>query len=84
MNKLKRFNESDENLNSDTSSSISDVSRSFTIEDLRKAFNDGQKSIEIKMKQKPSYDEYGDMVITLIADKETNKNFDAWYRENYL
>jgi hypothetical protein len=74
---IKRFNESEENLN------ISDVSRSFTIEDLRKAFNDGQKSIEIKMKQKESYDEYGDMVVRLVADKVENKSFNGWYRENY-
>jgi hypothetical protein len=74
---IRRFNESEENLN------ISDVSRSFTIEDLRKAFNDGQKSIEIKMKQKESYDEYGDMAVTLVADKVENKSFNGWYRENY-
>jgi hypothetical protein len=74
---IRRFNESEENLN------ISDVSRSFTIEDLRKAFNDGQKSIEIKMKQKESYDEYGDMVVRLVADKVENKSFNGWYRENY-
>jgi hypothetical protein len=74
---IKRFNESEENSN------ISDVSRSFTIEDLRKAFNDGQKSIEIKMKQKESYDEYGDMVVRLVADKVENKSFNGWYRENY-
>jgi hypothetical protein len=74
---IKRFNESEENLN------ISDVSGSFTIEDLRKAFNDGQKSIEIKMKQKESYDEYGDMVVRLVADKVENKSFNGWYRENY-
>jgi len=75
---IRRFNESEENLN------ISDVSRSFNIEDLRKAFNDGQKSIEIKMKQKESYDEYGDMVVRLVADKVENKSFNGWYRENYL
>jgi hypothetical protein len=74
---IRRFNESEENLN------ISDVSRSFNIEDLRKAFNDGQKSIEIKMKQKESYDEYGDMVVRLVADKVENKSFNGWYRENY-
>jgi hypothetical protein len=74
---IKRFNESEENSN------ISDVSGSFTIEDLRKAFNDGQKSIEIKMKQKESYDEYGDMVVRLVADKVENKSFNGWYRENY-
>jgi len=36
-NRIKRFNENSE-LN------ISDVSRSFTIEDLKKAFEDGRKS----------------------------------------
>jgi hypothetical protein len=50
---------------------------------LRKAFNDGQKSIEIKMKQKESYDEYGDMIVRLVADKVENKSFNSWYRENY-
>jgi hypothetical protein len=41
---IKRFNESEENLNSgtlDKSSSISDVSSSFTIEDLERAFDAG-------------------------------------------
>ena len=75
---IKSFNEAQENLN------ISDVSRSFTIEDLRKAFNDGQKSIEIKMKKKESYDEYGDMVVRFVADKVENKIFNGWYRENYI
>jgi hypothetical protein len=74
---IRRFNESEENIN------ISDVSSNFTIKDLKKAFNDGQKSIEIKMKQKESYDEYGYMVVTLVADKVENKSFNDWYRENY-
>jgi hypothetical protein len=28
-------------------------------------------------------DEYGDMVVRLVADKVENKSFNGWYRENY-
>lgn len=85
MKHLKKFNESlekdsEENLNSKL---FYELPTSFTIDDLRKAFNAGQKSIEIKMKQKESYDEYGDMVVTLLADKEVNKKFEDWLSETW-
>ncbi len=56
---IKSFNESTENLNSelskDTSSSISDVSDSFTLEDMKMAFQAGRGYQEHLEMQKAKY-----------------------------
>jgi len=62
---------------------FSDLPTSFTIDDLRKAYTDGQNSVEVKMKQKQSYDEFGDMVLNIVGEKEINKKFEDWLEENY-
>lgn len=60
-----------------------DLPKSFTIDDLRKAYTDGQNSVQVKMKQKESYDEYGDMVVKLVGEKEITKKFEDWVEENW-
>lgn len=60
---IKRFNESDENSN------VSDVSRSFTIEDLKKAFEDGRKYTTDAFNEEHWDFDYD--------------NFKSWYSENY-
>jgi hypothetical protein len=63
-----------ENLNSENK---------ITIDDLRKAYTDGQNSVQVKMKQKESYDEYGDMILKLVGEKEITKKFEDWLEENW-
>ena len=63
-----------ENLNSENK---------ITIDDLRKAYTDGQNSVQVKMKQKESYDEYGDMIVKLVGEKEITKKFEDWLEENW-
>ena len=60
-NRIKRFNENSE---------LSDVSRSFTIEDLKKAFEDGRKYTT-----DPFNEEHWDF---------DYDNFKSWYSENYV
>jgi hypothetical protein len=60
---IKRFNESDENSN------VSDVSHSFTIEDLKKAFEDGRKYTTDAFNEEHWDFDYD--------------NFKSWYSENY-
>ena len=60
-----------------------DLPTSFTIDDLRKAYTDGQNSVQVKMKQKESYDEYGDMIVKLVGEKEITKKFEDWLEENW-
>jgi hypothetical protein len=68
---IKRFNEPDENLN------ISDVMSSFTLDDLKKAFIDGQNSVNAEI----GYEQFGDM--DAYAKRVINKNFEKWFEENY-
>jgi len=63
---IKSFNEAQENLN------ISDVSRSFSIEDLKSAFEQG-KSYQF------------DSGIASKSPKSMNiKDFKSWYKEKYI
>lgn len=67
----QQLNEASENLN------ISDVMSSFTLDDLKKAFIDGQNSVTAEIK----YEQFGDM--DSYAKKVINKNFEKWFEENY-
>jgi hypothetical protein len=60
---IKRFNESEENLN------ISDVSRSFTIQDLKNAFESGRKYTTDAFNEEHWEFDYDD--------------FKSWFEENY-
>lgn len=66
-----QLNEASENLN------ISDVMSSFTLDDLKRAFIDGQNSVTAEI----SYERFGDM--DAYAKRVINKNFDKWFEENY-
>lgn len=78
--KLKLFEQS---LIKEESKLFYDLPTSFTIDDLRKAYTDGQNSVQVKMKQKESYDEYGDMIVKLVGEKEITKKFEDWLEENW-
>jgi hypothetical protein len=67
----QELNEASENLN------ISDVMSSFTLDDLKKAFIDGQNSVSAEI----GYEQFGDM--DAYPKRVINKNFDKWFEENY-
>ena len=56
---------------------IAGVMSSFTLDDLKKAFIDGQNSVTAEI----GYEQFGDM--DEYAKRVINKNFDKWFEENY-
>lgn len=68
---IKSFNEATENLN------ISDVSRSFTIEDLRKAFEEGYKLWN------DEGNKYMGFEVKTRKKNMMKKAFDRFFDENY-
>jgi hypothetical protein len=65
---IKRFNESEENLN------ISDVSHSFSMDDLKNAWNSALKADEDYMKP---------IIQGSYPVDHKRKTFEEWYKENY-
>jgi hypothetical protein len=56
---------------------VASVMSSFTLDDLKRAFRDGQNSVTAEI----GYEEFGDM--DEYAERVINKNFDKWFEENY-
>ena len=74
---MDKDNKNTELDNTDKKLHISDVMSSFTFDDLKKAFIDGQNSVTAEI----GYEQYGDM--DEYAKRVINKNFDKWFEENY-